>query len=201
MADAKDFKEFIQRLKIGALDVYYRDVIKATTGCEVIEVNDDYNEIIKSIKNILKNNLKEISNSIKLNYIGRANELGNSLEGILADYINRINGFVTKRSVGYPDIILNANGKYIYIECKIYQEKTIDSSLRSFYLKVSKSSKIKHSCPHILIGFEVESLSGENKSPFILKDFKIVDLYNLKVNLKPEFNASNPMIYRDCKKI
>lgn len=197
----KEFQDFIKRLMKGARDVYFRDVIEVSTGQKVLEVDGKYLEIVSKIKGFLNSKLKEISAFIERNYEGRSNELGNFVEGVLVEYLGMIKGFSIKRTVGYPDIDLDANGEHIYIECKTYQAKTINSSLRTFYFKVSDKRGIKHTCPHILIGFEVKSLGGENKSPFVVKGFRIVDLYELKVDLKPEFNASNPMIYNKCKNL
>jgi hypothetical protein len=194
----REFEIFIQRLIQGADGVYFRDVIRAATGQEIVPVDETYLKLINRIKTRLKTNFEGIQGVVERKYQGRANELGNFIEGILAEQLVKA-GFRVERSAGYPDLLARMQGKHLYIECKIYQRKTADSSLRTFYYKVSKKSDIKHSCPHLLIGFEVESLGGDNKSPFRVKDFKIVDLYQLKVNLKPEFNASNPMIYQDCK--
>ena len=159
----------------------------------------------------MKTDLNSISKSVERNYQGRANELSNYLEGVIKIHINNnLKGFVAsipkagknKQSTGYPDLIVEfERGKYIYIEVKIYQNKAINSSFRTFYFKPSKQDKIMESCPHILIGFEVESLGKNNTAPFRINNVKIMDLYDLKVNLKPEFNASNPMIYKSCKEI
>jgi hypothetical protein len=146
-----------------------------------------------------------MSEDVRENYNGRANELGNFLEPLLRDQINRIKDFQAstpftrhgrKQAAGYPDIVVRANGRTLYIDCKIFQKKTAESSLRAFYFKPSENNKITESCPHVLVGFEVEAIGGGNKSPFVIKDFKIVNLYDLEVNFKPEFNANNPMIYK-----
>jgi len=201
MADNKEFSIFIERLKRGADDVNFRDVIEKSTGQKIIQVDGEYLKIVSKIKSLLNSKLKEISKHVNTNYKGRSNELGNFIEGVLSDYLKKIKGFNTRRTTGYPDIELIADKKPLYIECKIYQRKSTDSSLRAFYFKVSEKTSVEHTCPHILIGFEVESLGGENKSPFIVKEFKIVDLFDLKVNLKPEFNANNIMIYENCKNL
>ena len=207
----KDFVQFIKRLIIGLHKIYFRDVIKASSGYSLLKADGIYLSAIDKIKTSLKSSLSEISNSVKRNYNGRANELSNYLEGVIKNHINNnladIKASIPavgdkKQSAGYPDLIIEFDkNKYIYIEVKIYQEKTINSSLRTFYFKPSENNKISESCPHILIGFEVESLGKENRSPFIIKGFKIIDLYHLKVDLKPEFNASNPDIYKNCEEI
>lgn len=205
----KDFDEFIRRLIVGAPKVLFRDVIKSSTGNDILEVKGEWLSIAKKIKDYLNSHLSELSEELKKGYKGRANEVSNYLEPLIAKQLSSISEFEIsipavqgkKRSAGYPDRFLKAGDHYMYVEIKTFQEKTEDSSLRSFYYKPSEQNKVTLSCPHLLIGAEVESLGGENKSPFVIKRFKIMDLYNLKVDLKPEFNASNPMIYQSCKEI
>lgn len=206
-----EFDSFIRRLIIGAPNVLFRDVIKSSCGFNILRADGIYLEAIKKIKKSLSEDLNPISNSVEKNYEGRANELSNYLEGIVKIHINnKLKDFVAsiptvgknRQSAGYPDLIVEFDKKkYIYIEIKTYQEKTIKSGLRTFYFKPSEKNKINESCPHILFGFEVESLGENNRSPFRINNLKIIDLYDLKVTLKPEFNASNPMIYKNCREI
>ena len=206
-----EFDLFIKRLIKGAQNVFFRDVIKSSSGFNIYKVDGVYLDAILKIKESLKKDLGSISKSVERNYQGRANELSNYLEGVVKTNINNnLKGFVAsipkagknKQSAGYPDLIVEfERGKYIYIEIKTYQKKTINSGLRTFYFKPSEQDKVMESCPHVLMGFEVESLGRNNNSPFKINNFKIMDLYDLKVNLKPEFNASNPMIYKSCKEI
>jgi hypothetical protein len=50
-----------------------------------------------------------------------------------------------------------------------------------------------------LVGFVVESLGDNNRSPFIITNYEIVDIYDLEVNFKAEFNASNKDLYQGGK--
>ncbi len=215
MADIKgefnteEFDVFMKRLIRGAHDVNFRDVVKSASGNDVLEINGEYLVVAKILKEFLTKNLPKISDELKKNYVGRANEVSNFLEPIITMQLNSIKGInVTiptiagrKQSAGYPDRLLQSKGLFMYLEIKTFQEKTEDSSFRTFYYKPSENNKITLSCPHLLIGFEVESLGTDNRSPFIIKKFNMMDLFNLKVSLKPEFNASNPMIYQSCKVI
>ena len=205
-----DEKEFIEDSVEASQKLFrFKEVIKESTGYEVLPINESYATIVDEIKQTLAANLIKLSDRVKSHYTGRSNELGNFLDAELMKIINTIPHFMARRpatasgreqSAGYPDLILNAHGKTLYLETKIYQPKTKTSTLRTFYFKPTEKENIKvnHSCPHILIGFEVESLGKNNRSPFMVKDFEIVDLFDLKVNFKPEFNANNPMIYDDC---
>lgn len=206
---AEDFNELIQRLILGANDVYFRDVILASSSYQITEINEQMLLDLQQLKKEFQKDLGTISSTVKTTYKGRANELSNYMERVVRDKINTIKNFSAskptvkgrgKQTAGYPDLVVMAHSKPFYFEVKTHQLKTADSSLRSFYYKPSKNSKISQSCPHLLIAFEVESLGKENKSPFIVNGFKMIDLYDLKVNLKPEFNASNIDVYK-CSRI
>lgn len=205
----RDLKDFIGRLIEGADDVYFRDVIEAATGNRIIKVDSKFRITLLPLKSHFQTNLMRISKVVKGSYNGRANELSNYMESVVINEINKIKQFTATKprvngkgmqSAGYPDIFAQVNKQDFYLEVKTFQAKTKDSSLRSFYYKPSENSKVTKSCPHLLIAFEVESLGKDNKSPFVINDVKILDLYNLKVSLKPEFNANNIAVYR-CSKI
>jgi len=208
-----DDKEFIEdSVEASKKLFHFKDVIRQSTGFEVLAVQGEYGLIVTEIKRTLEASLKKLSDRVKSHYTGRSNELGNFLDTELMRILNTIPHCSARRpetasgreqSAGYPDLILSAHGKTLYIETKIYQAKTKTSTLRTFYFKPTERENIKvnHSCPHILVGFEVESLGKNNRSPFIISDFEIVDLFDLKVNFKPEFNANNPMIYDDCSQL
>lgn len=204
-----NLKGLMKRLIVGAQNVYFRDVIEASTGNRLVKINERQKAKLLPIKNHFENNLSSISAIVKKKYKGRANELSNYMESVVSKEIVKVKGFEAtkpivrgrgKQSAGYPDIFIRADGIRFYLEVKTFQSKTKDSSLRSFYYKPSKNNKVTISCPHLLIAFEVESLGKDNKSPFVIKNFKILDLYDLKVSLKPEFNANNIEIYK-CSQI
>jgi hypothetical protein len=205
----RDFKKFIQRLIVGANSVYFRDVIEAASGYQIKEIDEGLLSDLEQLKTTFQTDLKKINSTVKITYKGRANELSNYMERVVLDEINSIRNFAASKptvsgkrhqSAGYPDLVVTARGRPFYLEVKTFQLKTAESSLRTFYYKPSKNSKISESCPHLLIAFEVESLGQENKSPFVVNKVKIIDLYDLKVSLKPEFNASNIEIYK-CTQI
>jgi hypothetical protein len=168
-------------------------------------VNDKARKELLRIKTYFKKNLPLISDYVKSHFVGRSNELSNWMEGEVAKELIKIKGFEIKKPVritggmlssAYPDLYVTTKSERFYLEIKVFQNKTSNSSLRTFYYKPSDNSKVTVSCPHILLAFEVESLKGNNESPFVIKDFKMIDLYDLKVRLKPEFNASNIELYK-----
>ena len=204
----EEFSAAVRLLKSGVSRLYFRDVINAATGHKILPFDDNSNQILEDIKSWLDVNLNELSNLIEMDYVGRPNELGNYLERVLMARLHESLNFSVdmprteqgnKQAVGYPDgiIVDQLRDVVIYFDVKILQEKTRTSTLRSFYYQPTNKSKISHDAPHFLIAFIVDSILDNNRSPFIIKDYEIVDIYDLEVNFKAEFNASNRDIYQD----
>jgi hypothetical protein len=122
----------------------------------------------------------------------RKNECGNYMEGIIdiageisgEDIILPSNEKGKKQSVGYPDRELK---KEAYLEIKIFDINSKDSSLRSFYLSVL--TKVNKEIPHVLIGFAHKDGILIDRPP------EIIDLYDVELTVKIEYNASNKDIY------
>ena len=208
--DWDEFSAAVRLLKSGVSRLYFRDVINAATGYKIIPFDDNSNQILEEIRSWLDGNLSELSNLIEMDYVGRPNELGNYLERVLMARLDESLNFSVemprteqghKQAVGYPDgIIVDQRRDLVaYFDVKIFQEKTRKSTLRSFYYQPTNQSKISHDAPHFLVGFVVDSLGDNNRSPFIIKDYEIVDIYDLEVNFKAEFNASNKDLYQGGK--
>ncbi|MCX7261003.1 MAG: hypothetical protein NTU46_11835 [Burkholderiales bacterium] len=207
-SDWNKFEKAVQYLRGNGESLYFRDVIKASTGKKLLPFNKNSLVVMDSVESWITNNLSLLSNKVYKNYKGRANELGNEVEKILRIGLNEIKNLKCdkpilssgkKQSSGYPDILIESGNVKIYADIKTFQTKTIDSKLRSFFYEPTNKSKIHFDAPHCIIGFETRSLGGENKSPFKIINFKIIDLYKLKVKLKAEFNAGNSIIYKLSK--
>ena len=99
------------------------------------------------------------------------------------------------QSTGYPDAIIKSDEAILYSDVKVFQGHNKESTLRSFYYQPTNKSKIHHDAPHFLISFEAEAIEGKNVAPFRIIDFKIVDIYDLTVTFKAEFNTNNKNIY------
>ncbi len=201
--DWDEFKTTITYLKKGVDQLYFRDVIKAATDHSIIKFDDSSLKVLAKIDEYLKNNFSYLASQVK-KYNGRVNEAGNEIEKILKPQINNLlniscktptlaNG--TAQSSGYPDYLIESSGITIYADVKAFQAKSKESSFRSFYYEPTNQIKILKDAPHCLIGFEIKSLGGDNKSPFELIKYEIVDLYDLQVNFKAEFNANNSDVY------
>jgi hypothetical protein len=202
--DWNEFENAVQFLKTGVSSLYFREVINVATGHKVEAFDSASLKVISIIDNWLSNNLEPLSSLVQKKFIGRANELGNMVENELRKSLSSIPNLRCEKplmssgktqSTGYPDCLIEMNGIRIYADIKTFQSKTSDSVLRSFFYQPTNKNKIQFDAPHCIIGFETESMGGDNKSPFKLINYKIVDLYELKVNFKAEFNAGNLEIY------
>ncbi len=204
--DWDKFNQTINYLKAGIKTLYFRDVIFSATSKSIIPFEEKTIKIINIIKKSIQNDIDNFSNEIESKDFARSNELGNfiekrikekitSLEGLSCQTPSLING--KAQSSGYPDCLIRAGDLIMYADIKVYNTKNLTSSLRSFYYQPTNKIKILYDAPHCLISFEVKgSGSKENKSPFKIINFKIIDLYNLEVKFKAEFNTNNPGIYR-----
>ena len=82
-----------------------------------------------------------------------------------------------------------------YLEVKVSREENItQGSARNFFYQPTANPKIQHSARHLLAGF---ALREQAVKSWILTSWKIVDLFHLRVKLKPEYNADNLEIYRN----
>ena len=160
--------------------------------------------LVREIDDWVDGNLARLSQLVETNYVGRPNELGNYLEAELIELIDRecplecrrpTTAKGTAQTVGYPDAIVKQKDIILYCEVKTYQEKTKETTLRTFYYQPTNQSKIQQDAPHFLIGFQTESINVNNRSPFKVVDYAIRDVYNLQVQFKAEFNANNRTLY------
>ncbi len=201
--DWDEFKTTISYLKKGVEELYFRDVIKAATDHSIVKFDDSSLKVLAKIDECLKNNFSNLQLQMK-KYKGRVNEAGNEIEKLLKLQLNNLSNISCKtptlangtaQSSGYPDYLIESSNVTIYADIKAFQAKTKESSFRSFYYEPTNQVKILKDAPHCLIGFEIKSLGGDNKSPFELVNYEIVDLYDLQVNFKAEFNANNSDVY------
>jgi len=125
----------------------------------------------------------------------RVNEVGNQMENYLIKSLLKAGLKAEKpkgKSTGYPDILVLRDENYpVYIECKTFNNETLDSTQRTFYLSPSNNFKVDRDANHIVISFEIE-LSSRG---YIAKAYKIVDVSSLLCDVKYEFNSNNKRLY------
>ncbi len=95
---------------------------------------------------------------------------------------------------GYPDlrIVHEPSGEVFYLDPKLVEDGSWDSTLRSFYFEPKDETlKITDHAVHLLAGISHDGQDGA----WTFTGFKLVDLSTLKVRLKAEFQASNKDLY------
>jgi len=154
-------------------------VIKDITKFNVLKGN----EVIKNFieVNIIPNMLKDAP--VHMNKKRRINEKGNALEKAFPE----LKEFKLKGN-GYPDKAFKFNDKMVYTEIKLFNKNNINDTNRTFSLS-PPLTKIQSDGYHYLIGFEHEDEILNNK-------YHIIDLYDLSVTLKYEWNTNNKNIYK-----
>lgn len=96
---------------------------------------------------------------------------------------------------GYPDRLIWYGSEPTYLEVKVSREQNIaQGSARNFFYQPTANSKIRYDARHLLVGFAIQEAP---EKLWILTGWKVVDLWHLRVKLKPEYNADNLEIYRD----
>jgi len=130
----------------------------------------------------------------------RVNEIGNAVEPYVIEALNEM-GFNAhipptqtghSKSTGYPDIRAKRENDVFYIEVKTYHPQNEQTTYRTFYLSPSNDPKVTQPAFHLLIAFAM--LPDENKNYFAQK-VSLLDIANLHLHLKMEFNASNRDLY------
>jgi hypothetical protein len=96
---------------------------------------------------------------------------------------------------GYPDRLIWYENEPTYLEVKVSREQNIsEGSARNFFYQPTPNGKILLDARHLLVGFAIRETTEKR---WTLTGWKIVDLWHLRVKLKPEYNANNLEIYRD----
>ncbi len=97
---------------------------------------------------------------------------------------------------GYPDLRIadEATGDVFYLDPKLMERGSAESSLRTFYFEPKDNTlKITEDASHLLLGIEHDGKDGE----WTFLGYQLVDLSGLKVRLKAEFQASNRDLYKE----
>ena len=95
---------------------------------------------------------------------------------------------------GYPDLRIehSASNTVAYLDPKLFEDSSRSSSLRTFYYEPkTTTSKIQEDAIHYLLGFSHDGQDGA----WAFGDWELVDLSQLEVRLKTEFQASNRDLY------
>src|SRR6056300_1066405 len=159
----------------------FRDIVFQDTGCRVLKATPEQMDEAKMNAVLARDHQIDVNGNVFIGNDGkprkRYNECGNDMENVLkVSSGGKLTGL--GQATGYPDLV-NCICEY-YLECKVANSKSMDTSFRSFYL--STLTKIKKSQPHLLVCFKHHDgkLSKEDE-PIV------IDLYDLELTLKKEW--------------
>ncbi|MEO0097450.1 MAG: hypothetical protein ABIK78_05080 [candidate division WOR-3 bacterium] len=132
----------------------------------------------------------------------RNNEVGIFADKILPSFFEKnkdklkiIKSLERPPLMGYPDEkIADKFGRITYLEVKATSRRDIGSP-RDFFFSPLKNSKkkITDDGHHLLLCFDTFE---QKEKEFIITGWCLIDLFNIKVSMKPEFNADNLELYK-----
>ena len=181
----------------------FAEVIKATTGHQVIA----FDETIAAHRELLER-LEKVARRAAVRAKGRgirrsrANEVGNAMEEYVLEAMAKENLDATRPrtqsgrtlSAGYPDFDLNSEPA-CYVELKTYNERTGNSTQRTFYYSPSTDPKITHDALHLLIAFQMVRTEEDGRFVWRPERYRIASLDQVEVKLKIEYNQGNRELY------
>jgi len=175
-------------------NIPFSDLLRATTAFEVypIDLKETKDvELLNELTSSAKNFLKSIERTHTRFEGKRINEVGRRIEEVFVEELKKSKLTPLQlTSSGYPDIkIVDSYGRVTYLESKAISGDW-DSSFRSFYYTSGK--KIDSAARHILIAWDI---SNETGNYWKLNGWKLVELYNLSITTKFEFQSNNQKIY------
>lgn len=180
-------------------------LIRVTTGHEVLTFDeaDPLHVLVLQTMAAAAEMVVDDANSTAMSGWGlrRVNEMGNALETRFTTAFNQLGGQLVCRSfpqsTGYPDRrLLHGSATVAYVDLKTYESGSQASRFRSFYHQPRQArSKIDADALHLLLAFPH---TPNTKSPWDysrLDGYHVIDLSELRLKLKGEFQASNFELY------
>ena len=189
-------------------DVPFDELIEASTGKQVLPMSPDDpvdGEILSIIDEAMGRVLLRFNRDDSETYAAsRINEVSAFFENALIEELDRAPEFECNhprttagnlQRAGYPDLMIRhrESGRVVYLDPKLVQEGSMNSSLRTFYFTPqTETNKVLHDANHLLVGIEHNGNTGKWR----YLRWHLVDLSGFKVRLKAEFQASNEDLYR-----
>lgn len=198
-------EETIKQMLKPIKNVPFNLVIESMTEKKVLRF-DYSNEEHKEVLNLLKEAAIDAGREINKTGIlrPRPNEVGNDIEPYVRNSLNKFNLNAdtpvgpsgNKKATGYPDILFWYNGKPFYLECKTYNKKNLNTSQRSFYFSPSDEFKVIYDAVHFILSFEIYVAGqAEENHIYKCKNYKILSIESLSLDIKYEFNSDNKRMY------
>jgi hypothetical protein len=182
-------------------------VAEACSGKRVLPLEDTpaHRRVTTAIERALAETLADLNQDASpVRKLRRINEASKFFEnGILAS-INSMPGFHCEvpptrsgehQRSGYPDLRITdkESGLIFYLDPKLVEHGSADSTFRTFYFEPKNETlKITDDAVHLLAGIEHDGKDGQ----WTFTGWHLVDLSELRVRLKAEFQASNADLYQ-----
>ncbi len=181
------------------------EVIQQTSGVKILTADSSHADLLAEIEKAgqkVSHLMSQVGSPARQKR--RINEVSSLFEDALREALNSHPNFTcdfpktrageTQRA-GYPDLRVEhlPSGTIAYLDPKLFEEKSIKSSFRSFYYEpAGETSKVTEDALHLLIGFPHDGKTRQ----WTFAPPKVVDLSKLTVKLKTEFSASNKELYQ-----
>jgi len=194
-------KQMLQPLK----NIPFNLAIAAISGKKVIPFDFNNVDHIQVLELLNKAALKAGHDINKSGILrSRPNEVGNDIESYVKKALNlyKLKAETPagskghKKATGYPDILFWFNNNPYYLECKTYNIKNIKTTQRTFYFSPSNEFKVTYDAPHLLLSYGIY-VDGERggKHIYKCKNYMILSIESLLLDVKPEFNSDNKRMY------
>ena len=204
-------EEVIRQMLAPLKGLPFNLVVESISGKKVIPFNKAKREHAELLKNLIKTAKLACANINAKGGIlsARVNEVGNkvelpikeALQGLgFKDADTPLNSKGRKQATGYPDIGFTFKSLYVYVECKTFNKKNVSTTQRSFYLSPTEGFKVTRDAIHVVISIEMErekyvTLHGQSFGVYLARGWKIVQIENINVDVKREFNSDNKRMY------
>lgn len=202
----KNLERIIQSMLTPLKDIPFPLVVRAISGHDVVPFNP-MDESDLELLNLIESSVVDAGLQMTLEgvYAKRVNEIGNAIEPFVRNALNKFglkadtpsDKYGKKQSTGYPDLSIEKDGKTHYIECKTYNEKTENTSQRSFYLSPSDKFKVTTDGHHFVVSYQMVRIGSNGSKGDRYKPvyWRILSLEKLLVSVKYEFNTDNKGLY------
>ncbi|MEW6160660.1 MAG: hypothetical protein AB1813_24785 [Verrucomicrobiota bacterium] len=187
----------------------FADVVFAATRKKVLRIDTEQagdRDLVSKIGGALDRVLEEMNASRgAAKSARRINEVSARFEKAIRESLNQVRGFRCEfpktatgrvQRSGYPDLRLvdTADGRVVYLDPKLYEQGSRESTLRTFYYEPKKeTNKVLDDAHHLLLAIEHD---GGRAGDWKFLGWTIVDLARFQVRLKAEFQGSNRDLYR-----
>ncbi len=188
----------------------FATIAEACSGKRVLPLTTDpaHLRVTSGIHQALKTTLAELNQpNSPVRTLRRINEASKFFEDGIQKHLNETPGLKCEvppnrsgdhQRSGYPDLrIIDLKSKLVfYLDPKLVEEGSAESTFRTFYFEPKNETlKITDDAVHLLVGIEHD---GKDQL-WTFTGWRLVDLSQLRVRLKAEFQAANADLYRHTR--